>query len=100
MTDMVFAIFRILLHHAIKYEYGGWRVWIDTLAILHSKVSYEDFKIHCSQLYDQFERQRVENVDDPHQVAHHPVSSVSKVSEEMVRGVEERLSFHLLLVKK
>ena len=86
MTDMVFAIFRILLHHAIKYEYGGWRVWIDTLAILHSKVSYEDFKIHCSQLYDQFERQRVENVDDPNQVAQHPVSSISKVSEEVVSG--------------
>ena len=33
------ALFRMLLHHAIKYEYGGWRVWIDTLAILHSKVS-------------------------------------------------------------
>ena len=84
MTDMVFAIFRILLHHAIKYEYGGWRVWIDTLAILHSKVSYEDFKIHCSQLYDQFEKQRVENIGDQDEVAQHPVSSVSKVSYEMV----------------
>lgn len=28
----------MLLHHAIKYEFGGWRVWVDTLAIVHSKV--------------------------------------------------------------
>ena len=28
----------MLLHHAIKFEYGGWRVWVDTLAIVHSKV--------------------------------------------------------------
>ena len=38
ITDMVMALFRMLLHHAMKFEYGGWRVWIDTLAILHSKV--------------------------------------------------------------
>ncbi len=35
---MVYAIFRILLYHAIKYEWGGWRVWVDTLSITHSKV--------------------------------------------------------------
>ena len=40
VSDMVYSLFRTLLHHAIKYEYGGWRVWIDTLAILHSKVSH------------------------------------------------------------
>jgi len=38
VTELVMTLFRMLLHHAIKYEYGGWRVWIDTLAILHSKV--------------------------------------------------------------
>ena len=31
ISDMVYALFRMLLHHAIKYEYGGWRVWVDTL---------------------------------------------------------------------
>lgn len=36
---MVYNIFRILLYHAIKYEWGGWRVWVDTLSIAHSKVS-------------------------------------------------------------
>ena len=29
-------VFKIVLYHAIKYEYGGWRVWIDTLSIVHS----------------------------------------------------------------
>uniref|UniRef100_A0A665TUE2 Neurobeachin n=1 Tax=Echeneis naucrates TaxID=173247 RepID=A0A665TUE2_ECHNA len=38
VTEMVYAIFRILLYHAIKYEWGGWRVWVDTLSITHSKV--------------------------------------------------------------
>ncbi|XP_012515470.1 PREDICTED: lipopolysaccharide-responsive and beige-like anchor protein [Propithecus coquereli] len=40
ITEMVYAIFRILLYHAIKYEWGGWRVWVDTLSITHSKVSF------------------------------------------------------------
>ncbi len=32
----------MLLHHAIKFEYGGWRVWVDTLAIVHSKVWFAE----------------------------------------------------------
>lgn len=46
LVVMVMTLFKLLLHHAMKFEYGGWRVWIDTLAILHSKVSslrYGDF---------------------------------------------------------
>lgn len=35
-----FTKWRMLLHHAIKHEYGGWRVWVDTLAIVHSKVRH------------------------------------------------------------
>nr|XP_014346382.1 PREDICTED: neurobeachin isoform X10 [Latimeria chalumnae] len=38
ITEMVYNIFRILLYHAIKYEWGGWRVWVDTLSIAHSKA--------------------------------------------------------------
>ncbi|VDO19901.1 unnamed protein product [Heligmosomoides polygyrus] len=38
ITELVYEMFAILLHHAIRYEYGGWRVWVDTLAIAHSKV--------------------------------------------------------------
>lgn len=46
ITEMVYNIFRILLYHAIKYEWGGWRVWVDTLSIAHSKVrvKYERLK--------------------------------------------------------
>ena len=43
ITELVMSLFRMLLHHAIKFEYGGWRVWIDTLAILHSKVNFALF---------------------------------------------------------
>lgn len=43
VRDQVLAIFRVLLHHATRYEYGGWRVWIDTLAIIHTKVSLDEF---------------------------------------------------------
>ncbi|KAI3353323.1 hypothetical protein L3Q82_019858 [Scortum barcoo] len=42
ITEMVYAIFRILLYHAIKYEWGGWRVWVDTLSITHSKGAQTD----------------------------------------------------------
>lgn len=45
LSDMVYSLFRMLLHHAIKYEYGGWRVWVDTLAIVHSKVCGQGFTI-------------------------------------------------------
>lgn len=43
IRDQVLAIFRVLLHHATRYEYGGWRVWIDTLAVIHTKVSLDEF---------------------------------------------------------
>jgi hypothetical protein len=41
ITDRVFELLKILLHHAIKFEFGGWRVWIDTLSILHGRVNLE-----------------------------------------------------------
>jgi neurobeachin len=52
----------MLLHHAIKYEYGGWRVWVDTLAIVHSKVSYEEFKLQFNNMYEKYERRRADNL--------------------------------------
>ena len=44
ITEMVLVLFKILLHHAVKFEYGGWRVWIDTLSIAHFKVSIENYR--------------------------------------------------------
>lgn len=41
ITEMVYSVLKMLLHHAMKYEWGGWRVWVDTLSIIHSKVGAE-----------------------------------------------------------
>uniref|UniRef100_A0A671U9D5 Neurobeachin n=1 Tax=Sparus aurata TaxID=8175 RepID=A0A671U9D5_SPAAU len=57
ITEMVYAIFRILLYHAIKYEWGGWRVWVDTLSITHSKVTFEQHKENLSRMFRQYQRQ-------------------------------------------
>ncbi|XP_071977592.1 lipopolysaccharide-responsive and beige-like anchor protein isoform X2 [Engystomops pustulosus] len=55
ITEMVYAIFRILLYHAIKYEWGGWRVWVDTISITHSKVTYEMHKESLAQAFRDYE---------------------------------------------
>lgn len=62
VTDLVFRVFKVLLHHAIKYEYGGWRVWIDTLSILHSRVSKEDYQLKMNKLYEDYERTKESTV--------------------------------------
>uniref|UniRef100_A0A8C0LS11 Lipopolysaccharide-responsive and beige-like anchor protein n=1 Tax=Canis lupus dingo TaxID=286419 RepID=A0A8C0LS11_CANLU len=51
ITEMVYAIFRILLYHAVKYEWGGWRVWVDTLSITHSKVTFEMHKENLASMF-------------------------------------------------
>ncbi|CAJ0941809.1 unnamed protein product, partial [Mesorhabditis belari] len=48
ISELVFEMFCILLNHAIRFEYGGWRVWVDTLAIAHSKVSWEKFRLEST----------------------------------------------------
>lgn len=58
ITNLVFKAFKILLHHAIKFEYGGWRVWIDTLSILHSRVAREDYQIKMSKMYEEYEKDK------------------------------------------
>uniref|UniRef100_A0A8D0DAH6 Neurobeachin n=1 Tax=Sander lucioperca TaxID=283035 RepID=A0A8D0DAH6_SANLU len=62
ITEMVYNIFRILLYHAIKYEWGGWRVWVDTLSIAHSKVTYEAHKEYLAKMYEEYQRQEEENM--------------------------------------
>uniref|UniRef100_A0A914GZ48 BEACH-type PH domain-containing protein n=1 Tax=Globodera rostochiensis TaxID=31243 RepID=A0A914GZ48_GLORO len=44
VTELVYELFSILLFHAIRLEYGGWRVWVDSMAIAHSKVSWEKYR--------------------------------------------------------
>ncbi|CAK9290464.1 unnamed protein product [Gordionus sp. m RMFG-2023] len=45
ISQGVLGLLSSLIHHAIKYEYGGWRVWVDTMAIIHSLVSKEDYRL-------------------------------------------------------
>lgn len=77
ISDMVYSLFRMLLHHAIKYEYGGWRVWVDTLAIVHSKVSYEEFRLQFTQMYEHYERRQTDNITDPAVRQKRPISTIS-----------------------
>uniref|UniRef100_A0A8C2G277 Neurobeachin n=1 Tax=Cyprinus carpio TaxID=7962 RepID=A0A8C2G277_CYPCA len=62
ITEMVYNIFRILLYHAIKHEWAGWRVWVDTLSIAHSKVTYEAHKEYLAKMYEEYQRQEEENI--------------------------------------
>ncbi|KAL3091322.1 hypothetical protein niasHS_007115 [Heterodera schachtii] len=44
VTELVYELFSVLLFHAMRLEYGGWRVWVDSMAIAHSKVSWEKYR--------------------------------------------------------
>ncbi|XP_040187824.1 lipopolysaccharide-responsive and beige-like anchor protein isoform X2 [Rana temporaria] len=74
ITEMVYAIFRILLYHAVKYEWGGWRVWVDTISITHSKVTFEMHKESLAQAFRDYEGQ----VDD--EIGPGPSSPIRTVS--------------------
>merc|ERR1712013_223530 len=89
ISDMVFSLFRMLLHHAIKFEYGGWRVWVDTLAIVHSKVSFEEFKLQFSAMYEQYERRRADTLTDPVERSQRPISTWAGWDKEEQRKMEE-----------
>ncbi|XP_075923575.1 neurobeachin isoform X4 [Petromyzon marinus] len=80
ITEMVFTLFRILLYHAVKYEWGGWRVWVDTLSIAHFKVSFEAHKERLAQMYADFQRREQENGGRA-EAAAGTVSTVSGLSD-------------------
>uniref|UniRef100_A0A669DKR3 Neurobeachin n=1 Tax=Oreochromis niloticus TaxID=8128 RepID=A0A669DKR3_ORENI len=105
ITEMVYNIFRILLYHAIKYEWGGWRVWVDTLSIAHSKVTYEAHKEYLAKMYEEYQRQEEENIKKGKKglVNSRNLLAESKVSEEGFKGTEGlvdgvRVEVHDLLV--
>uniref|UniRef100_A0A8C6XJC8 LPS responsive beige-like anchor protein n=1 Tax=Naja naja TaxID=35670 RepID=A0A8C6XJC8_NAJNA len=93
ITEMVYAIFRILLYHAIKYEWGGWRVWVDTLAITHSKVTFEIHKQNLSRMFREYEEKGDECCSAGPSSIIRTVSGISKDAE-----VTEKL--HLLEKKE
>ncbi|XP_048836675.1 neurobeachin [Brienomyrus brachyistius] len=86
ITEMVYNIFRILLYHAIKYEWGGWRVWVDTLSIAHSKVTYEAHKEYLAKMYEEYQRQEEENIKKGKKGL---VSTISGLSASGIKGAIE-----------
>ncbi|XP_010158167.1 PREDICTED: lipopolysaccharide-responsive and beige-like anchor protein [Eurypyga helias] len=89
ITEMVYTIFRILLYHAIKYEWGGWRVWVDTLSITHSKVTFEMHKESLSQMYREYQGKGGE-VSGIRSSA--PIRTISGVSQEVeTKGKQQYL---------
>ncbi|CAK5099766.1 unnamed protein product [Meloidogyne enterolobii] len=44
VSELVFQLFSILSFHAIRFKKDGWRVWVDTMAIAHSKVSWQKYR--------------------------------------------------------
>lgn len=80
VTDLVYDLFGILLYHAIRLEYGwvffnrlylidlgGWRVWVDTLAIAHSKISLERARLATLQKQQNAEAQKTPEEQPPTQ---------------------------------
>ena len=49
--EKVYKLLNILLHHSIKWEWGGWRVWVDTMALIHSSVARCNHKENLDMLY-------------------------------------------------
>ncbi|XP_060102640.1 lipopolysaccharide-responsive and beige-like anchor protein [Heteronotia binoei] len=81
ITEMVYTIFRILLYHAVKYEWGGWRVWVDTLAITHSKVTYEMHKESLSHMFRDYQEKGDEDCGAGPSTQVRTVSSSSRETE-------------------
>ncbi|XP_008056894.1 lipopolysaccharide-responsive and beige-like anchor protein, partial [Carlito syrichta] len=79
ITEMVYAIFRILLYHAVKYEWGGWRVWVDTLSITHSKVTFEIHKENLANIF----REQQGKVEEIGPCSSSPNQAVSDVSRDV-----------------
>ncbi|XP_029107220.1 neurobeachin a isoform X3 [Scleropages formosus] len=90
ITEMVYNIFRILLYHAIKYEWGGWRVWVDTLSIAHSKVTYEAHKEYLAKMYEEYQRQEEENIKKGKKGSVSTISGLSAQAPAVNGGIEIR----------
>ncbi|XP_078078372.1 neurobeachin a isoform X4 [Mustelus asterias] len=90
ITEMVYNIFRILLYHAIKYEWGGWRVWVDTLSIAHSKVTYEAHKEYLAKMYEEYQRQEEENIKKGKKGSVSTISGLSAQAVGSKGGIEIR----------
>uniref|UniRef100_A0A4X1SL13 LPS responsive beige-like anchor protein n=1 Tax=Sus scrofa TaxID=9823 RepID=A0A4X1SL13_PIG len=86
ITEMVYAIFRILLYHAVKYEWGGWRVWVDTLSITHSKITFE---IHKENLASVFREHQGKVDEEIGPCSSSPDQAVSGISGDVNVGSQQ-----------
>uniref|UniRef100_A0A8C0VR93 LPS responsive beige-like anchor protein n=1 Tax=Cyanistes caeruleus TaxID=156563 RepID=A0A8C0VR93_CYACU len=104
ITEMVYTIFRILLYHAIKYEWGGWRVWVDTLSITHSKVTFEMHKESLSQMYKEYQGKGGEGSGVHSSTPIRTISGISKEAETMGKQqsleLEENAAAHSCITKE
>ncbi|VDN02614.1 unnamed protein product [Thelazia callipaeda] len=87
ISEFVYRIFAQLLFHAIYLEYGGWRVWVDTLAIAHSKVSWEHYR---TEFHNGSERE----TDVIFDLVQRLISSVAKTDNESSNKEREVLADH------
>lgn len=90
ITDLVYDLFKILLHHAIKYEYGGWRVWIDTLSIFHSRVAKEDYQLKMKKLYEDYEKNK--DIKENDETTN---KEITEVEDEQKQADDQRTPFQL-----
>lgn len=95
ITDMCYDLFKSLLKHAVKYEYGGWRVWIDTLSILHSRVSKEEYQLRMAKLYEDYEKNQATAVDDAKPEADESNTAVEGNGDENNRTPFQPPSFRI-----
>ncbi|KAL9700780.1 hypothetical protein quinque_004221 [Culex quinquefasciatus] len=78
LSDMVYSLFRMLLHHAIKYE-------VRRVARLGGHAGdraprrflYEEFKLQFAQMYEHYEKHRTDNITDPALRQQRPISTIS-----------------------
>merc|ERR1711962_1263861 len=65
ITDSVFSIIKMLLYYAIQNEKEGWRVWVDTLSILHVKVTKGQSEEEATEEQGEEEEKEL-HVNEPH----------------------------------
>jgi len=87
VRDQILAIFRVLLYHAMRYEYGGWRVWIDSLAIIHAKVSFDEFCSHVTKGNHSEKNHQQAKTDKIHITSGEVKSTPVKVASDSVDSV-------------
>ena len=53
------------------------------------QVSYEDFKLHMAQMYQQYERAQVQHIADPAVRQQRPVSTISGIADKSTAAASQ-----------